>query len=124
MFWPQVARGWHWSTRQPFPGTRPAATWSVRRGLQVLADLGIPMPAGRDVGDMVVAGPTGRLVHLPCAEGLTYPGHGTAVTRTVFDAALHEGHSRPGPNRSMGGRRSRSACATGATETARSTGSG
>jgi menaquinone-9 beta-reductase len=38
---------------------------------------------------MMVVGPTGRRVRLPCADGLTYPGHGTAVTRTVFDAKLH-----------------------------------
>ena len=73
-----------------FPRDKACGDLVGPRGLQVLADLGIPMPAGRDVGDMVVAGPTGRLVHLPCAGGLTYPGHGTAVTRTVFDAALHE----------------------------------
>ena len=46
-------------------------------------------PVGRDVGDMLVVGPTGRRVRLPCADGLTYPGHGTAVARTVFDALLH-----------------------------------
>ena len=28
---------------------------------------------------MLVVGPTGRRVRLPCADGLTYPGHGTAV---------------------------------------------
>lgn len=39
---------------------------------------------------MLVVGPTGRPVRLPCAEGLTYPGHGKAVTRNVFDAMLHE----------------------------------
>jgi flavin-dependent dehydrogenase len=39
---------------------------------------------------MLVVGPTGRRVHLPSADGLTYPGHGTAITRTVFDAMLHE----------------------------------
>jgi hypothetical protein len=39
---------------------------------------------------MWVVGPTGRQVRLPSAEGLTYPGHGTSVARTVFDAALHQ----------------------------------
>jgi len=38
---------------------------------------------------MLVVGPTGRRVRLPSADGLTYPGHGTAVTRTVFDDMLH-----------------------------------
>jgi flavin-dependent dehydrogenase len=60
------------------------------RGVQLLADLGLPMPPGPDVGDMLVVGPTGRRVRMPSAEGLTYPGHGTAVTRTVFDAMLHD----------------------------------
>ena len=60
------------------------------RGLQVLADLGLPLPDGPHVGDMLVIGPTGRRVRMPSAEGLTYPGHGTAATRTVFDAMLHD----------------------------------
>ena len=38
---------------------------------------------------MQVVSPTGRRVRLPSADGLTYPGHGTAVTRAVFDAMLH-----------------------------------
>src|ERR1019366_3955799 len=73
-----------------FPRDKACGDLVGPRGLQVLADLGIPMPAGRDVGDMLVVGPTGRRVRLPSADGLTYPGHGTAVTRTVFDAALHQ----------------------------------
>jgi geranylgeranyl reductase family protein len=73
-----------------FPREKACGDVVGPRGLQLLADLGIPMPAGRDVGDMLVVGPTGRQVQLPCADGLTYPGHGTAVTRTVFDATLHE----------------------------------
>jgi len=60
------------------------------RGLRVLADLGLPLPEGPDVGDMLIVGPTGRRVRLPSAEGLTYPGHGTAMTRTAFDAMLHD----------------------------------
>jgi flavin-dependent dehydrogenase len=56
----------------------------------LLADLGLAPLSGRDVGDMLVVGPTGRRVQLPCAEGLTYPGHGTAITRTDFDAKLHD----------------------------------
>jgi flavin-dependent dehydrogenase len=38
---------------------------------------------------MLVIGPTRRRVQLPSADGLTYPGHGTAITRSVFDAMLH-----------------------------------
>ncbi len=60
------------------------------RGLQVLTDLALPGPKGRDVGEICVVGPTGRRAQLPCGEGLTYPGYGTAVTRTVFDSMLHD----------------------------------
>ena len=37
-----------------------------------------------------MVGPTGRRVRLPCGEGLTYPGHGTAVTRRDLDNLLHD----------------------------------
>jgi len=73
-----------------FPRDKACGDIVGPRGLRVLADLGVPAPIGRDVGDIVVVGPTGRRVQLPCGEGLTYPGHGTAVTRTVFDSMLHD----------------------------------
>jgi len=72
-----------------FPRDKACGDLVGPRGLQVLADLELPLPSGADVGDMWVVGPTGRKVRLPSAEGLTYPGHGTSVARTVFDAALH-----------------------------------
>ncbi len=37
---------------------------------------------------MIVVGPTGRRVVLPCVPGLSYPGRARAVTRAVFDDAL------------------------------------
>ena len=73
-----------------FPRDKACGDLVGPRGLQLLADLGVQMPSGRHVGDMVVVGPTGRRVLLPCADGLTYPGHGMAVTRTVLDATLYE----------------------------------
>jgi flavin-dependent dehydrogenase len=60
------------------------------RGLAVLDDLGLEPPGGRQVGDMVVIGPTGRSVVLPARAGLTYPGHGLAIPRLGFDAWLRE----------------------------------
>ncbi|MGD0748925.1 MAG: geranylgeranyl reductase family protein [Acidimicrobiales bacterium] len=72
-----------------FPRDKACGDIVGPRGLQVLADLGLPAPTGRSIGEIDVVGPTGRRVRLPCGEGLTYPGHGTAVTRTVFDASLH-----------------------------------
>ena len=73
-----------------FPRDKACGDVIGPRGLQLLADLGLALPAGRDVGDMLVVGPTGRRVQLPCADGLTYPGHGTVVRREVFDAMLHD----------------------------------
>jgi geranylgeranyl reductase family protein len=76
--------------KAPFPRDKACGDLVGPRGVQLLADLGLPMPPGPDVGDMLVVGPTGRRVRMPSAEGLTYPGHGTAVTRTVFDAMLQD----------------------------------
>jgi menaquinone-9 beta-reductase len=71
-----------------FPRDKACGDFIGPRGLQVLADLGVPEPAGLDVGDMVVVGPSGRRVVLPCADGLSYPGRARAVTRVAFDDAL------------------------------------
>jgi len=60
------------------------------RGLALLASLGLSPPAGRQVGEMVVVGPTGRRVLLPARAGRTYPDHGVAVTRLRFDAWLRD----------------------------------
>ena len=72
-----------------FPRDKACGDLVGPRGIQLLADLGLPLPAGPDVGDILVVGPTGRRVRMPSAEGLSYPGHGTAVPRTAFDAMLH-----------------------------------
>jgi len=60
------------------------------RGLATLTSLGLSPPAGREVGEMVVVGPTGRRVLLPARAGRTYPDHGVAVTRLLFDAWLRD----------------------------------
>ncbi len=73
-----------------FPRDKACGDIVGPRGLQVLCDLGVPVPPGRDVGDIVVVGPTGRRIRLPCGEGLSYPGHGTAVTRRDLDNLLHD----------------------------------
>jgi menaquinone-9 beta-reductase len=73
-----------------FPRDKACGDIVGPRGLQILTELGLPAPIGRDVGEIAVVGPTGRRAQLPCGEGLSYPGHGTAVTRTVFDAMLHD----------------------------------
>jgi menaquinone-9 beta-reductase len=71
-----------------FPRDKACGDFIGPRGLQVLADLGLPEPPGFDVGDMVVMGPSGRRVVLPCFDGTTYPGRARAVPRVVFDDAL------------------------------------
>ena len=71
-----------------FPRDKACGDFVGPRGLQVLADLGLPVPPGLDVGDLAVVGPTGRRVVLPCFDGVTYPGRARAVTRAVFDDAL------------------------------------
>lgn len=71
-----------------FPRDKACGDFVGPRGLQVLDDLGVPEPPGHDVGDMVVVGPTGRRVVLPCFDGTSYPGRARAVTRSVFDDAL------------------------------------
>jgi len=73
-----------------FPRDKACGDIVGPRALQLLADLGVPAPRGRNVGEIVVVGPTGRRARLPCGEGLTYPGHGTAVTRTDFDSMLRD----------------------------------
>jgi geranylgeranyl reductase family protein len=71
-----------------FPRDKACGDLVGPRGLQLLADLGIPEPPGLDVGEMVVVGPSGRRVVLPCFDGTTYPGRARAVTRIVFDDSL------------------------------------
>ena len=67
-----------------FPRDKACGDFIGPRGLQVLADLAVPEPPGLDVGDMVVVGPTGRRVVLPCFDGESYPGRARAVTRVVL----------------------------------------
>src|ERR1700685_1855643 len=67
--------------KSAFPRDKACGDVVGPRGLQLLDDLDLRAPPGRDVGEMLVVGPSGRRVQLPCAEGRTYPGHGTAITR-------------------------------------------
>jgi len=71
-----------------FPRDKACGDLVGPRALQVLTDLGVGLPASVDVGDLVVIGPSGRRVRLPASEGLTYPGHATALPRRAFDAAV------------------------------------
>jgi menaquinone-9 beta-reductase len=58
------------------------------RGVRLLDDLGLNLPDAPRVGDMIVAGPSGRRVLLPARAGRTYPGYAIVVPRARFDAHL------------------------------------
>jgi menaquinone-9 beta-reductase len=60
------------------------------RGVRLLEDLGLIVPDAPRVGDMIVAGPSGRRVLLPARAGRTYPGHAVIVPRSRFDAHLRQ----------------------------------
>ncbi len=72
-----------------FPRDKACGDVVGPRGLGVLRELGLgPGPGALRVGDMVVVGPSGRRVVLPCFEGADYPGHGVALPRQGLDAWL------------------------------------
>jgi menaquinone-9 beta-reductase len=71
-----------------FPRDKACGDLVGPRGVQLLDDLGVKIPGSRQVGDMIVVGPTGRRVRLPCRPGMTYPGHGFAAPRASFDETL------------------------------------
>ena len=72
-----------------FPRDKACGDLVGPRGLALLATLGLHPPGGRQVGEMVVVGPTGHRVVLPARAGRTFPGHGLAITRLRFDQWLH-----------------------------------
>ncbi|HEY5026191.1 MAG TPA: NAD(P)/FAD-dependent oxidoreductase [Acidimicrobiales bacterium] len=74
-----------------FPRDKACGDAIGPRGVAVLHELGLaPEETGAPLGDMVVVGPSGRRLRLPCFEGLDYPGYGVTVPRLRFDAWLKE----------------------------------
>jgi geranylgeranyl reductase family protein len=73
-----------------FPRDKACGDLVGPRGVQLLADLGVEVPHTEAVGDMVVVGPGGRRVRLPCYPGSTYPGHALVVPRVCLDETLRE----------------------------------
>jgi geranylgeranyl reductase family protein len=72
-----------------FPRDKACGDLIGPRGVQLLGDLGLEVPGAEPVGDMIVVGPTGGRVRLPCRPGITYPGHGLVAPRAVLDESLH-----------------------------------
>ena len=72
-----------------FPRDKACGDLIGPRGVRLLSDLGLEIPGATRVDDMVVVGPTGRQVRLPCYDGESYPGHALALPRARFDATLH-----------------------------------
>jgi geranylgeranyl reductase family protein len=71
-----------------FPRDKACGDLVGPRGVRLLGDLDVAVPGVIGVGEMVVVGPSGRRVTLPCFPGLTYPDHAWAVRRVHFDATL------------------------------------
>jgi menaquinone-9 beta-reductase len=72
-----------------FPRDKACGDAVGPRGVAVLHDLGLtPEDTGAHLGDMVVVGPSGRRLRLPCFDGIDYPGFGFALPRQGFDAWL------------------------------------
>jgi geranylgeranyl reductase family protein len=72
-----------------FPRDKACGDLIGPRGVRLLADLGIEVGGATRVDDMVVVGPSGRRVSLPCLEGTTYPGYAVALPRSTFDDILY-----------------------------------
>ena len=81
-----------------FPRDKACGDVVGPRGIALLRDLDLaPATAGGvDVGEMVVVGPSGGRVRLPCFAGVGYPGYGVAVPRQSFDAWLAHGAAEAG----------------------------
>jgi menaquinone-9 beta-reductase len=73
-----------------FPRDKACGDLVGPRGVRLLADLGVSIAHTETVTDMVVVGPTGRRVTLPCYPGITYPGYALVAPRIGLDATLRE----------------------------------
>ena len=76
--------------RRTFPRDKACGDLVGPRGVKLLAELGVTLTAARQVGDLIVIGPSGRRILLPALPGLDYPGHALAVSRLTLDRTLFE----------------------------------
>jgi menaquinone-9 beta-reductase len=73
-----------------FPRDKACGDLVGPRGVQVLTDMGLPVPDAGQGSDLLAVGPSGRRSRLPAFTGRTYPGHGIIVPRLALDHALRE----------------------------------
>jgi menaquinone-9 beta-reductase len=76
--------------RRAFPRDKACGDLVGPRGVRLLAELDVPVTGARQVGDLIVVGPSGRRILLPALPGRDYPGYALAVSRLVLDRALFE----------------------------------
>jgi menaquinone-9 beta-reductase len=74
-----------------FPRDKACGDVLGPRAVGLLEQLGITLPNALPLGDILVAGPSGRTVLMRCTGGDTYPGYALAARRIDFDAALRSG---------------------------------
>lgn len=71
-----------------FPRDKACGDLIGPRGVRELSGLGLRWPGSPRVRDLLVVGPTGRVVRLPAFPGRDYADHGIVVPRSGFDATL------------------------------------
>ena len=71
-----------------FPRDKACGDLIGPRGVRLLDELGVAVPAPATGSDLLVAGPSGRRARLPAFSGKTYAGYGMVVPRRILDDTL------------------------------------
>jgi menaquinone-9 beta-reductase len=76
--------------RSSFPREKACGDLIGPRGIQLLDELGVPVPEFGRGRDLLVEGPGGGRARLPAYPGRTYAGHGVIVPRRILDDSLRD----------------------------------
>lgn len=71
-----------------FPRDKACGDLVGPRGVRLLEELGLGVPAAGAGSDILVVGPSGKRARLPAFPGRTYADHGIVVPRRIFDDHL------------------------------------
>jgi geranylgeranyl reductase family protein len=71
-----------------FPRDKACGDLIGPRGVRLLDELGLTVPAAGTEADVLVAGPSGRRSRLPAFSGKAYADHAVVVPRLAFDDSL------------------------------------